>query len=71
MAKKKKDEAPPVDNEHVAEGAEQFDDGEGTVVKPELSGESKKVKPTYEQPGTDNMSREDIGKGGLDMEGDE
>jgi hypothetical protein len=33
---------------------------ESDVKRPELKGKNKS-KPTYEQPGSDNMSREDIG----------
>ncbi len=63
MAKKKKVEE--VEQEQVAEVLDQVEASEGTVKRPELTGELKKQKPQYEQPGTNNQSRKDIG---LEME---
>lgn len=48
---------------HVpAEDFKPVDDGEGTVQKPTLSGQTKAEAKRFEHPGTNNMSREDIGK---------
>lgn len=65
MAKKKKDPEAIRYEAQVEETAKMagsvIDDGEGELKRPTLTGTSKQ-KPKREQPGTNNMSREDIGE---------